>query len=81
MESSYHTESGCKWISFNLTIYKSKQLYMDNHYSAPELFVMLKKKYKILACCTVRINRTGWDTVTIGESKRFCNPINGILFG
>ncbi len=28
-------------------------LYMDNHYSAPELFVKLKTKYKILACGTI----------------------------
>ncbi len=37
------------------------KLYMDNHYSAPELFAMLKTKYKILACGTVWTNRRGWD--------------------
>ncbi len=63
--------------------------YMDNNYSAPELFVILKTKNNILACGTIRTYRRGWDTNVInlsktvirGESKRFYNPINGILFG
>ncbi len=55
------------------------ELNMDNCYSAPELFVILKTKYKILACGTVRTNWRGWathvmnlsKTVIRGESKRF----------
>ncbi len=65
------------------------ELYMDYHYSAFELFVMLTPKYKILACGTARKNRRGLDTyvinlsisVTRGESKRFYNLRNGIVCG
>ncbi len=61
---------------------------MNTCYSAPELLIMLKTKYKILECGTVRTNRRGWDknvmnlskTVARGKSKKFYNPINGILF-
>ncbi len=64
------------------------ELDMDNCYSALELFVMLKTKYKILAHGTVGTNRRGWDTnvtnllrtIARGKSKTFYNPINGILF-
>ncbi len=62
---------------------------MDNCYSAPELFVMLKIKYTIIACGTVRTNRRGWEmnvmnpskSVARGKSKTFYDPINGVLFG
>ncbi len=61
---------------------------MDNCFSVPELIVMLKTKYKILACGTVQMNRRGWDqnmmslskSATRGNSKMFYNPINGLLF-
>jgi len=36
-----------------------QELYMDNIYSAPELFLMLKLKYKLLACGTIRTNHKG----------------------
>ncbi len=36
-------------------------IYIDNCNSAPELFVMLKAKYKILPCGTVWMNRKDWD--------------------
>ncbi len=62
---------------------------MDNRYSAPELFVMLKLKYKILACGTIRTNRKGWDSDVMclkkrgvrGESLTKYDPVNEILFG
>ncbi len=64
-------------------------LYVDNCYSVPELFVMLKTKYKILAFGTVWTNRKGWDQMVINLSKlatkvnlkAFYNPINGLIFG
>ncbi len=66
-----------------------QELYMDNQYSAPELVVMLKTKYKSLACCTITTNRKGSDwkvmnfsnSSTRGESKTYYDPINGVLFG
>ena len=39
-----------------------REIYMDNCYLAPEIFVMLREKYKILACRTVHQNQKGWDT-------------------
>ncbi len=62
---------------------------MDNWYSAPELFAMLKTKYKILACGTNCTNRKCWDPKQINllksetrrESKTCSNPINRIMFG
>ncbi len=45
------------------------ELYMDNFYSAVELFFMLKTRYKILACGTVRANRRGWDMNVMNLSK------------
>ncbi len=68
---------------------ESRKLYMDKHHSAPELFVMLKTKYQILACDTVQTNWKGWDqkmmnllkSATSGDSKMFYNPINRLLFG
>lgn len=38
-----------------------REMYMDTHYFALSLFVLLHEKYKILACGTVRTNRTGWN--------------------
>ncbi len=65
------------------------EIYMDNCHSTWELFVMLKTKYKILACGAVRTNRRGSHLnvmnlskiVARGKSTKFYNPINGILFG
>ncbi len=33
-----------------------RELYMDNRYTAPELFVLLREKYQILCCGTIRNN-------------------------
>ncbi len=65
------------------------ELYMNNCYSAPELFVMLKAKYKTLTCGTVWTNRKCWEKnvmnlsklATRGNSKIFYIPINGLIFG
>ncbi len=38
------------------------KLYTENRYSAPEIFVMLKLKYKILAYGTIRPNKKGWNS-------------------
>ncbi len=65
------------------------ELYMNNCYSAPELFVMLKGKYKTLTCGTVWTNRKCWEKnvmnlsklATRGNSKIFYIPINGLIFG
>ncbi len=62
---------------------------MDNYHSAPELFVMLKPQYKILACEMICKNRKGWEQSHMilstmskrGTSKINCDKINGILFG
>ncbi len=61
---------------------------MDNHYSAPELFVILKAKYKILACGTIKTHRKGCDKNVMNLSKSasriklkvFYNPINVLLY-
>ena len=66
-----------------------REIYMDNRYSAPELFVMLREKYQILAFGTVRSNRKGWDGSIMNLSKRDergsslvkYDPVNRILFG
>ena len=36
-----------------------RKIYMDNHYLALELFLMLREKYKILACGTIHQNWMG----------------------
>ncbi len=62
---------------------------MDNRYSAPTLFVLLQEKYSILACGTVRSNRTGWNSQILnlpktsqrGTSLVKVDPINRVLFG
>lgn len=33
-----------------------REIYMDNHYSSPKLFVFLYENYQILACGTIRLN-------------------------
>jgi hypothetical protein len=32
------------------------EIYMDNRYSSPHLFMLFRKKYKILACKMIRAN-------------------------
>ncbi len=66
-----------------------REIYMDNRYSAPSLFVLLREKYSILACGTVRSNRTGWNSQILnlpkssprGTSLIKFDPINKVLFG
>jgi hypothetical protein len=66
-----------------------REIYMDNRYSAPSLFVLLREKYSILACGTVRSNRTGWNSQILnlpkssqqGTSLMKFDPINKVLFG
>lgn len=33
-----------------------REIYMDNRYTAPELFLLLRERYQILACGTIRSN-------------------------
>ena len=66
-----------------------RELYMDNRYTSPHLFILLREKYKILACGTIRANRKGWDPKIMnlakssprGTSLTKYDPINKILFG
>ncbi len=66
-----------------------RELYMDNRYTAPELFVLLREKYQVLACGTIRSNRKGWDSNIMnlkkssprGTSLVKYDPTNKILFG
>jgi hypothetical protein len=66
-----------------------REIYMDNRYTAPELFVILREKYQILACSTIRPNRKGWDAKIMnltkstprGTSLERYDPMNKILFG
>ncbi len=65
-----------------------RELYMDNRYSAPELFVMLKLKYIILVCHTIRTNHERWNCIMHlkkkGEQEECLtkyDPVNKILFG
>ena len=46
------------------------EIYMDNCYTVPELFIMLQEKYQILACGTIRSNRKGWDGTIMNLSKK-----------
>jgi hypothetical protein len=65
------------------------EIYMDNRYSAPELFVMLQEQYQIVACGTIRSNRKGWDGTIMnlpknaerGSSLVKYDPVNRVLFG
>jgi hypothetical protein len=66
-----------------------REMYMDNRYSAPTLFVLLREKYNILACGTVQSNRKGWNVQIMnlpkssqrGTSLVKFDPINKVLFG
>eukprot|EP00956_Cyclotella_meneghiniana_P008474 scaffold11429_cov48-Cyclotella_meneghiniana.AAC.4 len=66
-----------------------REIYMDNSYSAPTLFVLLREKYQILACGTIRTNRVGWNTRLMnvqksdvrGTSLLKYDSMNQILFG
>ncbi len=61
---------------------------MDNWCFGPELFVMLKMQYKVLACGKIHTNRKEWDqstmnfnkSVSSGKSKCCFKSIRGILF-
>jgi hypothetical protein len=46
------------------------ELYMDNRYTAPELFILLQEKYQILACGTIRSNCKGWNCKIMNLSKK-----------
>lgn len=64
-----------------------RELYMDNRYSAPHLFVLLCEKYMIIACGTVKLNPKGWDQKIMnlpkssqrGSSPMKFNPVNQIF--
>jgi hypothetical protein len=67
----------------------SRELYMDNRYTSPALFILLREKYGILACGTIRSNRKGWNaevmnlkkTAPRGSSILKYDPTNKLLFG
>ncbi len=46
-----------------------RELCINNPYSVPELFVMLKTKYKILVCGIIHTNRKGCDQHVMNLSK------------
>jgi hypothetical protein len=66
-----------------------REIYMDNCYSSPTLFVLLREKYGILACGTIRSNLKGWNSnvmnlkksVPRGASLVKYDPTNKVLFG
>ena len=66
-----------------------REIYIDNRYSAPTLFILLREKYSILACGTVRSNQTGWNSQILnlpktsqrGTSLVKFDPVNKVLFG
>jgi hypothetical protein len=66
-----------------------REMYMDNRYTSPHLFVLLQEKYKILACGTIRANRKGWDPKIMnltksslrGTSLTKYDPYHEVLFG
>jgi hypothetical protein len=66
-----------------------REIYMDNRYTAPELFVLLRERYQILACGTIRSNRKGWNSSIMnlkkssprGSSLEKYDPVNKVLFG
>ena len=47
------------------------EIYMDNHYHAPSLFILLREKYQILACGTICNNRKGLGWKVMNISKWF----------
>ena len=55
-----------------------REIYMDNRYSSPSLFVLLREKYHVLACGTIRSNRKGWDTKVMNLSKTV-NPGTSLI--
>ena len=69
--------------------YGMREIYMDNRYSTPTLFVLLRENYKTLACGTVRSNHMGWNpqilnlpkTSQRGTSLVKFDPVNRVLFG
>ena len=62
---------------------------MDNRYTAPELFILLREKYQILACGAIWSNRKRWDCSIMNLSKKTergsslvkYDTVNRILFG
>ena len=66
-----------------------REIYMDNRYSVPTLFVLLQEKYNIVACGTVRSNHTGWNPQILnlpklsqrGTSLVKFDPVIRVLFG
>jgi hypothetical protein len=66
-----------------------REMYMDNRYSMPTLFILLREKYSILACGTVWSNRIGWNSQILnlpkssqrGMSLMKFDPVNKVLFG
>ncbi len=66
-----------------------RELYMDNRYSSPSLFILLREKYGLLSCGTIRSNRKGWNPELMnlkkssprGTSVLKYDPTNKILFG
>ncbi len=46
-----------------------RDLYKDNSNSEPELFVMLKMQYNIIACGTIFTSRTEWDQLIMNHPK------------
>ncbi len=47
-----------------------RELYMDNHFAAPDCFVMLKTQCKIVAYGTVHTNRKMWDLSYMDLAKQ-----------
>jgi hypothetical protein len=66
-----------------------REFYMVNSYTMPELFVLLREKYHILACGKIWSNHKGWtsavvnlsNTTPIGTSLVKYDPVKRILFG
>ena len=45
------------------------QLFMDNCYSSPLLFILLREKFDILCAGTIRCNRVGWPKQKMNLTK------------
>lgn len=72
MAVTNESKSSHPWYSFEWTGSDPdvmREVYIDNRYSAPHLFMLLHEKYKILACGTVRSNCKGWDAKVMNLSK------------
>ena len=50
-------------------------VYMDNYYSSPRLFFILAKM-AVLACGTMRSNRTGWPKQVLPEYHITLHTLN-----